>query len=233
MEKEKSPESFFKFLEEWLDKLPDLPISQLAAQPARVAILSVDMIKGFCTTGPLSSPRIASIILPITDLFKSVWEAGIHHILLIQDTHDPEAVEFGAFPPHCVRGTEESEAPDEFKNLPFYKKMVVIPKNSIASEINTDLSAWMATHPEVDTFIVVGDCTDICVHELVTFLRAEADAYQMERRVIVPENCVETYDRPVSVARQQGGLPHPADLLQDIFLYHMALQGAEIVKRIV
>jgi hypothetical protein len=63
-------------------------------------------------------------------------------------------------------------------------------------------------------------------------LRLDANARQLNRKVIVPANCVDTYDRPVSAARAEGGLPHPGDLLHAVFLYHMALNGVEIAKSI-
>jgi hypothetical protein len=35
---------------------------------------------------------------------------------------------------------------------------------------------------------------------------------------------------PVEVARALGALPHDADLLHQVFLYHMALNGIETVR---
>ena len=154
------------------------------------------------------------------------------HILLTQDTHEPDAVEFASFPPHCVRGTAEAEPVAEIQALPFFHEMVILPKNSIASGLNTGLSDWLDAHPEVDTFIVVGDCTDLCTYQLAMHLRLDANARQIQRRVIVPADCVETYDLPVEIARQIGSLPHPADLLHAVFLYHMALNGMEVVQSI-
>ena len=106
---------------------------RLTADPAKVAVISVDVINGFCTIGPLASPRVANIVDPIVKLFKAVWSRGVRHIVLVQDTHEPDAVEFGSFPPHCVRGTAEAETVDAFKALPFFDQIKVMPKNSIAS----------------------------------------------------------------------------------------------------
>ncbi|MDZ4158749.1 MAG: cysteine hydrolase, partial [Anaerolineaceae bacterium] len=68
--------------------------------------------------------------------------------------------------------------------------------------------------------------------QLAMHLRLDANARQVERRVIVPVNCVETYDRPLETARAEGGLPHPGDLLHSIFLYHLVLNGIEVVRQI-
>ena len=53
-----------------------------------------------------------------------------------------------------------------------------------------------------------------------------------QRRVIVPADCVDTYDMPVETAAEIGAMPHDAELLHAIFLYHMALNGIVIVKTI-
>ncbi len=223
---------FLPYLHHWVNSLPSLPLANALPAPERAAILSVDVIQGFCVSGPLASPRVARIVTPIVQLLQSAHAAGLKHILLTQDTHEPDAVEFASFPPHCVRGTAEAEPVAEIQALPFFHEMVILPKNSIASGLNTGLSDWLDAHPEVDTFIVVGDCTDLCTYQLAMHLRLDANARQIQRRVIVPADCVETYDLPVDTARQIGALPHPADLLHAVFLYHMALNGMEVVQSI-
>lgn len=221
---------FLSYLEDLVAHLQPLSIAEAIPHPESAAILSVDVINGFCYEGPLSSPRVAEIVDPITRLFNLAWDHGVRNIILTQDTHEPEAVEFAQFPPHCVRGSSEAETVDAFKNLSFFDHMWVIEKNSIASGLNTDLDAWIKDHPEVDTFVVVGDCTDLCTYQLAMFLRLDANARQVQRRVIVPANCVDTYDRPLQAALEQGGLPHPGDLMHAIFLYHMQLNGIEVVS---
>jgi nicotinamidase-related amidase len=224
---------FLNYLEGWVANLPSLRLEQAAEDPQRVAVVSVDVIKGFCYEGPLASPRVAEIVDPIARLFERVWEYGVRNIILTQDTHEPEAVEFAQFPAHCVRGTTEAETVDEFQALPFFDQMVVMEKNSIASGLNTGLEAWVNDHPEVDTFIVTGDCTDLCTYQLAMYLRLDANARQLERRVIVPANTVQTYDIPLETAEQIGAMPHPGDLLHAVFLYHMQLNGVEVVAEIV
>jgi len=225
-------EAFLAYLDTWTGTLPALELEAALPQPRQAAIISVDVIQGFCTVGALASSRVGRIVEPISRLFRAAWSRGLRHIVLVQDTHEPEAVEFGAWPPHCVRGTAESQAVAEFQALPFYDQLVTFPKNSISSSLNTGLNDWLAAHPAVDTFVVVGDCTDLCTYQLAMDLRLEANARQLRRRVIVPADCVDTYDRPVEVAQKEGGLPHPAQLLHAVFLYHMALNGVEVVRTI-
>jgi nicotinamidase-related amidase len=175
---------------------------------------------------------VAGIVEPITRLFELAWQQGVRSFVLPQDTHEAEAMEFAQWPAHCVRGTREAETVEAFTRLPFFSEMTVLEKNSIHSGINTGLNAWVEDHPQIDTFIVVGDCTDLCVYQLAMHLRLDANARQLQRRVILPVDCVQTYHLPVETAQSLGIMPHPGDLLHAVFLYHMALNGVEVVRSI-
>jgi len=226
-------QAFLQFLDSWLVELPALSLPAAAPRPERVAIVSVDVIEGFCSQGTLASARVGGIVEPIARLLRSAWNAGVHSIALVQDTHEPDAVEFGAWPVHCVRGSDESQSVAALRELPFYSQLSIFPKNSISSFMNTGLSAWIAGRPALDTFIVVGDCTDLCTYQLAMHLRLDANARQVPRRVIVPADCTDTYDWAVTAAQKEGGLPHDAALLHAVFLYHMALNGVEVVSSII
>ena len=63
-------------------------------------------------------------------------------------------------------------------------------------------------------------------------LKLRANAQNQKSRVILPADCVDTYDLPVEVARQIGAVPHDGDLLHYVFLYHMLLNGIEVVAGI-
>jgi len=225
-------ENFLIYLHDWVSALQARDSKELFKEPDNVAILSVDVINGFCKAGPLASPRVAAIIPPIVQLFKTAWQSGCRNILLIQDTHEANAVEFSAFPPHCIRGTEEAQTVSEIKELPFFDQFSIIEKNSVASALNTGLDHWIADHPTVNTYIIVGDCTDLCTYQLAMHLRLTANAYQKPWRVLVPADCCDTYDTSIEVARNLGIYAHPADFFHQTFLYHMALNGVEVLKKI-
>jgi nicotinamidase-related amidase len=199
------------------------------SQPEKCAVLSVDVTNGFCKAGALASPRVNTIVAPIVQLMTTAWQAGVRQIVLSQDTHEPDAVEFLTWPAHCVRGTEEAETVDEIKQLPFFDRMIYLPKNSLSSVLHTGFSAWLSEHPELETLVVVGDCTDLCVYQMAMHLRLDADAYQLKRRILVPADCVQTYDFPTTAALQAGVKPHPGDVLHEFFLYHLALNGIEVI----
>lgn len=223
---------FLNYLDQWLAQLPALTATEAMPDPAKSAVLSVDVTNGFCYEGPLASPRVEGIVAPVTRLFELAWQHGVRNFVLTQDTHEPQAVEFAQWPAHCVRGTREAETVEAITSLPFFAQMTVLEKNSIQSALNTGLNAWLDDHDQVETFIVVGDCTDLCVYQFAMHLRLDANARQRARRVIVPAECVQTYDMPVDTALKLGILPHPGDLNHAMFLYHMALNGVEIVRGI-
>jgi nicotinamidase-related amidase len=221
---------FLEAIDKWFRALPSPKWEEIISDPAKTAIACVDLTVGFSYEGNLSSPRVAAIVHPIADLFRQAYIVGVRHFLLPQDAHDENAVEFGAFAPHAVSGTKEAETVPELKELPFADLLQVFAKNSINSFIETELGDWVEEHPEVDTYIVVGDCTDLCVYQLAMHLRTAANAKGLSRRVIVPANAVDTYHVGVGTAKTLGIFPHEGDLMHYLFLHHMALNGVEVVR---
>jgi len=228
----KQDEKYLNYLDGFYSNLEELPIDILMDNPEKAAIISVDVTNAFCRTGNLASERVATIIGPIIGLFRLAWKKGLKNIVLLQDCHTSNAKEFNAFGEHAICGTVESETVDEIKSLPFYDEMKTIQKNSINPAQNTEFDRWLEEYPEITTFIVVGDCTDLCIYQTAMYLRTAANARDINRRVIIPEVCVNTYDLPVETALDSPAEPHPADLLHKIFLHHMCLNGIEIYKEL-
>ena len=224
---------FLEYLDDWYAKLPSVTMdSVIGDAPDTVAVACVDVIVGFCTEGPLSSPRVQNIVAPICELFTRADQRGVHHFLLPQDAHPEDAVEFGSFPVHCVRGTAESRTAPELLALPFAYEYTIFPKNSLSAVLNTEFATWVNDHPAVTTYIVTGDCSDLCTYQLAMFLRLDANARNLTRRVVLPANCVDTYDTPLETARELGIHAHPGDFHHVVFLHSMALNGVEVVREI-
>jgi hypothetical protein len=49
----------------------------------------------------------------------------------------------------------------------------------------------------------------------------------------VPANAVDTFDTPVSTARELRIKAHDGDLHHVLFLHHMAMNGIEVVRALV
>ncbi len=224
---------FLHYLEDWYEHLPEASLAEVVGDsPQQVALFSIDMINGFCKAGPLASERVGALGEPVVDILQRAHALGVQTLLLAQDSHDPNAPEFAAYPPHCITGTPESETIAEIAALPFAADMQVVPKNSINTFIGTSLEGWLNEHPEISTYIIVGDCSDLCVYSAAMHIRLHANAHNLQRRVIVPAAAVNTYDIPVSVAREAGIKAHAGDLHHVLFLHHMALNGVEVVANL-
>ncbi len=140
------------------------------------------MLVGFMEEGhPLFCGQEARSIIPcIVGLLK---ESKGAEIIYMADNHDPDDREFEMFPPHCIRGSRESELIPEL--APYTGR--VLPKTRFSAFHGTDLEAVLEElSPEKIT--VVGVCTDICVMHTVAGLR------DRDYRVEVPRDCVASFD---------------------------------------
>ncbi|HEY4491539.1 MAG TPA: isochorismatase family cysteine hydrolase, partial [Acidobacteriota bacterium] len=169
----KSSEAFLNWIEGWYAELPVISFQSLLKDfgPDQIAILSVDVVNGFCKEGNLASPRVAGIVSPIVQLFKKADLLGVRHYVLLQDTHPAHSKEFEIYPPHCIEGTEESSTVHELRSLPHSANFKVITKQTINPGIEKALPQWLQENPKVAQYIVVGDCTDICVYLSALYLK--------------------------------------------------------------
>lgn len=191
-----------------------MALSDLQAE--KTALVMVDMINGFVKEGALSSPRVLGINDQIAALNASCAALGMQR-LAFADCHTMESPEFTAYPPHCLKGTAESQITDEIAQTDGY---LLIPKNSTNGFLEPLFQQWWAAHPQVDTFLIVGDCTDLCVYQFAVTLKTEWNRLNKNSQVIVPVNLVETYDL---------GL-HNGDLMQALALYSMQTNGVRLVN---
>ncbi|MGH2351742.1 MAG: cysteine hydrolase family protein [Chloroflexota bacterium] len=231
--------AFLDYLDRFLDSLPERSLADVIAQaggPERVAVVAVDVVNGFCTTGPLASDRVGAIVPPSESLLRAAHAAGVRAMAVLRDSHDPQAPEFAQFAPHCIAGTAESALVEPLAGLPFAGSFFDVPKNATSAWAGaTRFASWVAEQEQagVNTFVVVGDCTDLCVYQTSMPLKLSANARNRALQVIVPANCVDTYDLEVETARGLGALPHDGALLHAVFLYHLQLNGVQVVARLV
>lgn len=206
-------------LEQIIDMLEKLHSARLNdLQPEETAFVIVDMINGFVREGALKSPRAEKLIPEITRLSKACDTMQIPKIAFA-DCHSAESPEFGSYPVHCLAGTSESEVVDEIKEAGGY---MLIPKNSTNGFLEDGFQKWLKENQQINTFIVTGVCTDICVQHFSITLKTWFNTKNKKSRIIVPVNMVDTYDLGV----------HNGDLTNIMALYNMSINGIELVSDI-
>ena len=226
---------YLTFLEEWMASRPTLKASELFEQPTNATIFCVDVIKGFCCegAGPLASARVGTIVPPIKELLEAAWDYGVQRFIFPQDNHPSDSLEFKSFPPHCIAGTDEAKTVDELLALPFANNFQRWPKKVVNTGVEHIYRIeTLIKFYDTNIAVITGDCTDLCVYTLANSVKQAAIVANRDIRVIVPMNCVQTYDLPLDVATQIGAEPHPGDLWHALALHHMQLNGIEVVKAI-
>ncbi|MEN6328595.1 MAG: isochorismatase family cysteine hydrolase [Syntrophomonas sp.] len=204
-------------LGEIFDMISDLPVMQVKDLPNRQTVLViVDMINGFAREGALQSPRVEELIPAITELAKLCDQLEIPK-LAFADCHTEASPEFQSYPVHCMAGTGEGEIVDEIKAIGGYK---LIAKNCTNGCIEAEFQKWLEENAQIKTFIITGDCTDICIQQFAITLKTWFNTQDQQVRIIVPANAVDTYDLG----------SHNGDLMNVMALYNMMMNGVEVVR---
>jgi ureidoacrylate peracid hydrolase len=154
----------------------------VALDPARAAVLVVDMVNEFCTPGgAMVLPGAEALYAPQRAVIAAARETGAP-IVWVRDAHRPQLRrdrEFLKRTPHCVEGgwgVEVVEAlgarPDEIHLL----------KRRYSAFFGTDLDLTLKDCG-VDQLVIFGVVTNICVRSTVH------DAFFEGYDVVVPEDC--------------------------------------------
>lgn len=221
-EKESGKAEFFKRIDDnilemiaHLSGLESVKINQL--DPKSTALVIIDVVNGFVREGNMKSERIEEIIPPIINMLEAFKENSMP-VIAFADTHDENSSELKFFPSHCLENTSEAELIDEIRRTGGY---TLIRKNSVNGFFAPDFQKFLAENPDIKTFIVCGDCTDICVMNFCITLRTYFDQQNKPAEIIVPIDAVETYD---------NNSTHNGDLMNIVALEMMATSGIKIVN---
>ena len=169
--------------------------------PRAVAILSIDLVKGFTQVGVLASRRIAGIVPQGRSLVCSAHALGVRDFVLLQHSHPRDSPQFEAFGSHCEAGTEEEETISELASLPFAEEFTIMRKRSLSPAIRPILTPGWMRGPESRPTLWLA-IAPTCALSLAMHVKMRANAMGIRHRVIVPETCVQTYDLSVDAARE-------------------------------
>ncbi len=146
------------------------------------AIIVVDMINDF-VTGKLGSERAKKIVPNAASLLKKARKQGIP-VIYLRDAHTITDREMDIWGQHAMKGTHGSEIISELKPE---KGDIVIEKRWYSGFVDTELPAVLKKLG-VDTLVILGVSTDICVQNNV------GHAYFSGYKTIVPRDCTASID---------------------------------------
>jgi nicotinamidase-related amidase len=201
-----------------LIKVPSLSLSELEID--KTVIVIIDMIKGFAIEGALSSKRVTRLIEPIAGLIE--MSKGAKKVFLC-DRHSENSSEFLSYLPHAIQGTEEALIVDELYALQDELSSVIF-KNSTNGMMTKEMRHYLEANPEIKHFIIVGDCSDICVLQFALGLRAYYNEKNIQKDVIVPMAMVDTFNLLDT--------QHDAGLMNLFTFYNMKMNGIMLARDI-
>lgn len=177
----------------------------------KTAVVVIDMINDF-VTGVFRNERAEKIIPNVKQLLNFARENKIP-VVYVNDAHLPNVdIEFDVWPQHAVAGTWGAQVVDELKPE---KSDFVLQKRRYSAFHGTGLDQLLR-ELKVDTLILTGVVTDICVQHTA------ADAFFRGYKIIVPEDCVEA----INEQTQKAAL----DYLKRIYGCEIT-KADEIIKR--
>jgi len=174
---------------------------------------------------------VAALIRPVTELFRLAHARGVRRFLLVQDVGTTRTREGRVVPTPYLQETEEGATIGELRELPFANTFTLIRKTSRDQAIGTDIEAWLRVNPDLQTVVIVGNCTDLWMYQMATYLWLRACALKLPRyQVVVPADMVRTGDLSQEAARQRYALAHPDDLFHQAFLYYLSQNNVEVLR---
>ena len=157
-------------------------------------LIVVDMVNGFVKEGVLHDKKIGEIIPRQIELIKEHQAKG-NLIVFIKDTHEENAIEFGRFGKHCVRGTTEAELVDELKPFEDMENAISIEKNSTSYMEAPQFRKLIEELTNVKEIDVVGCCTDICVLNGTMALSNYLNQFNKDVDIKVHQDAVATFNQ--------------------------------------
>lgn len=232
-----------------------LPIETQALEVGarQIGLVIVDEVNGFCTVGaghlaPAAPDSQITQMVTETDRLAKLFTHQRRPILAFLDTHEAGKPE-PPYPPHCEIGTGEEQLVPELAWLEQDKHTTLIRKdciNGFVGAMEATYNGHGTTHnrcvdwvnsQRLDTVLVTGICTDICVMDFVLTMLSARNHGLMPSLVdiVVLEPACATYDLPLETATALGLPPtsaHPKAATHHMGLYFMASRGAVLAHSV-
>eukprot|EP00271_Cylindrocystis_brebissonii_P001906 TRINITY_DN12231_c0_g1_i1.p1 TRINITY_DN12231_c0_g1~~TRINITY_DN12231_c0_g1_i1.p1 ORF type:complete len:257 (+),score=41.71 TRINITY_DN12231_c0_g1_i1:331-1101(+) len=237
-----------EFLEQLIWHMPVKCSPLTLSLTSSPGLVIVDEVNGFCTVGmgnlapQQQNAQIESMVEKTNALAQEFSNRG-WPILAFMDTHEKDKPE-PPYPPHCVRGTGEELLVSSLEWLREDPSAMLMEKDCIDGLVggirledgSNKVVDWILGNA-LDTLLVVGICTDVCVMDFVlTTLSARNHGLLGELKdVLVLSEACATYTLPREQAESLGMPPHvahPQRATHHLGLYFMQSRGAVIVDQL-
>lgn len=171
-----------------------------------------------CPAASVSGPN--EVIENIKKLIDAAKEANIPTIFT-KEVHRPTKIDMGRELDgdefiHCVEGTKGAEIVEELGTSQLAANQFIVPKRRYSAFIGTDV-VFLLNAYEVDTLILTGATTNVCVHY------TGADAHQQDYQIRVVEETTAGTSKSAHEAAlealeylQHGARVHLEDVLDAI-----------------
>ena len=231
-----------------MDHKLDLVINQTSYNIKKNSgMLIIDEVNGFCTVGagnlaPLKKNYQVENMVKETNKLAKIFNEKSLPIALFLDTHEDDRPEH-PYPPHCIKGTGEEKIIKELewlmtsKNLKINKDCINGFIGAINLKTNQNLFiSWIKDH-QIESLIVTGICTDICVLDFVlTCMSAINHKIILPlKEIIVYSKACSTYDMDIDDVKRldlDEKMVHDQETYHNLGLKIMQMRGALIVNKI-
>ncbi|XP_057749338.1 nicotinamidase 1-like [Arachis stenosperma] len=226
----------------------EIPLEQesvLLTEATVNGLVLVDIINGFCTVGsgnlaPREANRQISGMINESERLARLFCDKKLPVMAFLDSHHPNKSE-DPYPPHCIVGTDESNLVPVLRWLENESNVTIRRKDcfdgylgSIEEDGSNVFVDWVKKN-KINTLVVLGVCTDICVLDFVcSTMSAKNRGFlePLESVVVYSRGCA-TFDIPLEVAHDtKGTLAHPQEFMHHVGLYMAKERGARIANQL-
>jgi ureidoacrylate peracid hydrolase len=197
---------------------------EIRLDPARTAVLIVDMLNEFCKPGgAMVLPGYELLVPPQRRLIEAARRVRCP-ILFIVDSHRAnlrQDREFLKRTPHCLEGSWGARVIDE---LGPREDDIYVVKRRYSAFFGTDLDLTLKDLG-IEGVVVTGVVTNICVRSTVH------DAFFLGYTVVVPEDCVAATGPREQASSLYDMATHFGTVCDSSQVIAALLQGSAIVNR--
>jgi len=214
----------------------------------KTGMLIIDQVNGFCTVGagnlaPLKYNQQINNMIKETSKLAKIFTSNSMPICLFLDNHEEDRPEY-PFPPHCIKGTGEELLVNELEWLKQTDSLMISKDcingfiGSIEKNTNKNLFIEWIKKNQIETLIVTGICTDICVLDFVLTCMSAINHQiikPLSEIVVFSEACA-TYhmeQKDLDRLNLDQSMLHDQENYHQIGLKIMQMRGALISNKII